>query len=183
MIDNFYPEGAFTPFQIIVPTTAALAAKVLTSMGYQIVWQGFMDGMPVYMFQDPSGTFTMPFKIAWPCSGIDSLLLYTVTILLFLKKSSIPALHKVVYFVIGAVVTYFINVFRIATIFIISTSGSLEAVLSFHDLYGPLYSIMWIASYPLIIFGIEVALVKIKNRKLAQNAIPDKLETKFASVA
>lgn len=170
LIDNFYPEGAFTPFQIIVPTTAYLAEKVLTLIGYQTVWQGFMDGMPVYVFQDPSGRFTMPFKIAWPCSGIDSLLLYTAIILLFMKKSSIPTLHKVVYFVIGAVVTYCINILRIVTIFMISTSGSREAVQTFHDLYGPLYSVTWIVSYPLIIFGIEALFekLKIENRRKKQ---------------
>ena len=184
LIDNFYPEGAFTPFQMIVPTTATLAAKVLTSMGYRVLWQGVIDGMPAYQFLDPNGRLTMPFKIAWPCSGIDSLLLYTVTILLFLKKSPIPKWHKVVYFVIGAGVTYFINVLRIVTIFIISTSGSLEAVMTFHDLYGPLYSVTWIVSYPLIMLGVEALLGKIGNRKsaLAQKAASE-IQTKFASAA
>ena len=34
-MDNLYPKGEFTPFQIFVPTTARLAANVLNYMGYQ----------------------------------------------------------------------------------------------------------------------------------------------------
>ncbi|MGQ9640893.1 MAG: exosortase/archaeosortase family protein [Candidatus Bathycorpusculaceae bacterium] len=179
MIDNFYPEGAFTPFQMIVPTTVTLAASVLNIMGYQTRLLAPYKGMPRLLVGDSEGRYSIPFAIAWPCSGIDSLLLYTVTVLLFLKKSPITTLHKVIYFVIGAVVTYFINVLRIVTIFIISVNGGNWNI--FHDLYGPLYSVTWIVSYPLIIIGIEAALVKIKNRKLAQKAVPDKLETNFAS--
>lgn len=45
LIDNFYPEGAFTPFQMIVPTTATLAENVLTLMGYRVLWKGVLDGI------------------------------------------------------------------------------------------------------------------------------------------
>jgi len=34
MMDNLYSAG-FTPFQILVPTTATLAFKMLNFMGYQ----------------------------------------------------------------------------------------------------------------------------------------------------
>lgn len=170
MIDNFYPEGAFTPFQMIVPTTVTLAASVLNILGYHTLLLEPYGGMPRLLVWDSQGNYSSPFAVAWPCSGIDSLLLYTVTILLFLKKNPIPTLHKIIYFVIGAVVTYFINVLRIVTIFIISVNGGNWNI--FHDLYGPLYSVTWIVSYPLIIIGMEAALAKIKNRKLAPKEAP-----------
>jgi hypothetical protein len=34
-IDNIFPYGQFTPFQLLVPTTATLAANLLNLMGYQ----------------------------------------------------------------------------------------------------------------------------------------------------
>lgn len=61
------------------------------------------------------------------------------------------------YFAVGAVITYFINVLRIATIFTIgmqygATSTQVE---TFHSYYGPLYSITWIIAYPLIIYAAQ----------------------------
>jgi thaumarchaeosortase len=167
-IDNFYPEGTFTPFQIIVPTTVILAAQVLNMMGYQTIMLSPYKGMPTLLIRDSQGRSSLPFAVAWPCSGIDSLLLYSVTVLLFLKRNPVPTLHKLIYFMVGAVVTYFINILRIATIYIISIDGG--DWLTFHDLYGPLYSVSWIVSYPLIMFGIEALLTKIKDKRtLRQN--------------
>lgn len=145
-----YPYGGFTPFQILVPTTTRLAASVLNLMGYQTQWGGEVSDMPVLRAWNSKGSAT--FGIAWPCSGIESLLIYTVTILLFLKYTPIPWKQRAVYFVIGAMVTYFINVLRIVTIFVIAVDTGAYPQL-FHDFYGSLYSLVWIISYPLIIIG------------------------------
>jgi len=166
IIDNFYPNGTFTPFQIFVPTTAKLAANVLNYMGYQTMWLPPRDGMPTMIAWDSQGNPSSPFSIAWPCSGVESLLIYTVTILLFLKKSGIPWKQKTIYFIIGGIVTYFINVLRIVTIYVISINGG--DVSAFHNYYGQLYSIIWIISYPLIIIGSRALWGNIKNRKLVQ---------------
>jgi len=84
-IDNLYPYGRFTPFQIFVPTTTMLAANVLNLMRYRTQLLGLTNGMPTLAVWGSKGGF-VAFQAAWPCSGVDSLLIYTVTILLFLKK-------------------------------------------------------------------------------------------------
>jgi exosortase/archaeosortase family protein len=66
---------------------------------------------------------------------------------------------------LGVVVTYFINVLRIVTIFVIGINGGDR--MAFHDIYGQLYSITWIVSYPLLIMGSQMLWAKIKNRKMA----------------
>ena len=160
-IDNLYPLGRFTPFQIIVPTTTMLSANILNLMGYQTSIVVITDpnyGLLPYL-SIPSKN--IGFGIAWPCSGVESLLLYTVTILLFLKKSSISWKHRIIYFTIGAIVTYFINILRIATFFIISINHG--DITTFHNYYGQLYSITWIISYPLIIIGNQLLWSKIKS--------------------
>jgi len=172
MIDNFYPEGSFTPFQMIVPTTVTLAAMFLNSLGYSARILTSYKNAPVLLVSDSQGKYSV-FAIAWPCSGVDSLLLYTATILLFLKRSSIKTLHKIIYFFIGAVITYFINILRIATIFIISLSGGDWRI--FHDLYGSLYSITWIIFYPILIVGIESLIEKIKKRRVVHRENSDNL--------
>jgi thaumarchaeosortase len=161
MINNLYPYGTFIPFQFIVPTTATLAMNVLNLMGYHTVWLGYNQNMPTIIVQDSQGNRSLPFTIAWPCAGVESLIIYTLTIWLFLKKSGISWIAKVIYFIIGAVITYFINVLRIVTIYIISIEKGDWRL--FHDYYGQLYSIIWITSYPLIIIGSQLLWSKIKS--------------------
>jgi thaumarchaeosortase len=162
IIDNLYPYGRFTPFQLFVPTTAMLASNVLNLMGYQTQFRSPVEGTPTLIAWDSQGK-SAGFGIAWPCSGVESLLIYTVTILLFLKKIAIPWKHRIIYFIIGAIVTYFINILRIVTIFVISINGG--DIRAFHDYYGQLYSITWIVSYPLIIIGSRALWRKIRNWK------------------
>jgi exosortase/archaeosortase family protein len=166
-----FPYGAFTPFQILVPTTTRFAASVLNMMGFQTQWKGEVESMPVLRASNSEGSAT--FAIAWSCSGIESLLIYTVTILLFLKNTPIPWKQRVVYFVFGAIVTFFINVFRIVTIFVIALDTGTYPQL-FHDFYGSLYSIIWIISYPLIIIGSRFLWEEIlmSRRVLGDHPLP-----------
>lgn len=160
-INNTYPMGQFTPFQIAVPTTAMLAANVLNLMGYQTSLNT-RTAMPILSASNSQNSFAA--AIDWPCSGVESLLIYTVTILLFLKKSAIPLKHKTIYFVIGAVITYVINILRIVAIYVIAINKGDWGM--FHDYYAQLYSITWIISYPLIIIGSRALWRKIKRKKI-----------------
>jgi len=165
-INNLFPWGRFTPFQAIVPTTTTLAANVLNLMGYQTsTFTGVSAeyGQLSYLYaQNSKGSAV--FGIAWPCAGVESLLIYTVTILLFLSKSAIPRLQRAVYFVVGALVTYFINILRIVTIFIIAVNNG--NIWTFHDYYAQLYSVTWIMSYPLIIIGTRSLWNKIRKKDI-----------------
>jgi len=179
-IDSIYPFGTFAPFQIFVPTTAMLAANVLNLMGYQtsiVVTNPISGSLPYLTAWDPKNPSTKAgFGIAWPCSGVDSLIIYTVTILLFLKKSAIPWKQRIVYFVIGAIITYFINILRIVTIFTITLNGG--DWHQFHNYYGPLYSITWIISYLLIIIGTRTIWAKLSAGKQCprfSEIVPDSL--------
>jgi len=168
-IDNVFPYGEFTPFQLLVPTTAMLAAGVLGLMGYATLL-GTENGMPTLQVTGSLGT--AKFSIAWPCAGIESLLIFTAVALLFLKRMPISWKAKTGYFIVGAAVTYFINVLRIATIFTIGTEFGVNSnqVQMFHFYYGPLYSITWIVSYPLIILASQGLWRKIKSGKSALTA-------------
>jgi len=177
MINNVYPFGKFTPFQILVHPTALLAANVLSFMGYR-TYMSFTYNDPTFGsltnlgIRNAQGDY-VAFGIAWPCAGVESLMLYTITILLFLKKSPIPLIHKIIYFIIGAVVTYFINVLRIVTIYVIAINKGDWGL--FHDYYGQLYSIVWIISYPLIIVGIQTLWGKFKSWRLERKESPNLL--------
>jgi len=151
----------FLPFQILVPTTAQLSANVLGFMGYTTYLVPSSDYTPALYVFDPASGARWSARIVWPCAGVESLMLYTIIMLLFLKKSDIPRLHKVIYFAVGAAVTYFINILRIVTLFIIGLNGG--DVWTFHDYYGQFYSAVWIMTYPLIIIGSQVLWSKYKG--------------------
>jgi len=163
-IDNVFPYGAFTPFQLLVPTTAMLAAKTLGLMGYGTVL-GTENGMPTLQATGPLGS--AKFAIAWPCAGIESLLIFTAVSLLFLQRMPISWKAKTGFFAVGAGITYFINILRIDTIFTIGMQYGVDSnqVQMFHFYYGPLYSIAWIVSYPIIILLSLGLWRKIKSEK------------------
>jgi thaumarchaeosortase len=163
VIDSVYPFGQFTPFQILVPTTTVLAANTLNFMGYNTTLNLAQGDLPTLLVTAPNNPSKMAsFSIAWPCAGIESLLIFSVTILLFLKRMPISWKAKVGYFAVGAAVTYFINVLRIVSIFLFTMNGG-DAML-FHSTYGPLYPITWIVTYPLIILGSQSLWHKITSR-------------------
>jgi len=161
-IDNFFPNGTFTPFQLPVPITTQLAADVLNLMGHATritETTGTPDGwLSILHVIDPKtglDIISPPIAIAWPCAGVESLIIYTITILVFLQGSTISWTRRAIYFVFGAVVTFFINVLRIVTLFTIALQyGDQSSQFNdFHFYYGQLYSITWIMLYPLIIIG------------------------------
>ncbi|HVO36621.1 MAG TPA: exosortase/archaeosortase family protein [Candidatus Acidoferrum sp.] len=173
MVDSLYPYGKFTPFQIVVPTTTQLAASVLNMLGFT-TRIGYVANNPTYgsmsslLVIDSAGNRASAL-VAWGCSGIESLIIYTITIVLFLRRTPIATWLKLVYFSIGAVVTYFINALRIATLFIISVNnvhnGGIvsPAANDFHYFYGQLYSITWIMLYPLLLIGIQLLSSRIRT--------------------
>jgi thaumarchaeosortase len=169
MIDTFYPYGAFTPFQAFVPFTASSAAQVLNWMGYKTFFLPYqVQGTPVLYVSGSSGS--VGFGIGWPCAGVQSLFIYTCVILLFLKKSTIPMIQKIVYFIIGAIGTYIVNILRIVSIYIIAINQDKSAAQVFHDYYGELYSITWIIAYLIIIIlsrtiPAKLSVLKIKLQK------------------
>jgi exosortase/archaeosortase family protein len=175
MVDNLYPYGQFTPFQIFVPTTAALAAALLGFMGYSTSLSLSSGSMPQLTVMDPANPLKPPaaFSIAWPCAGIESLLIFTVVILLFLKRMPISWKAKIGYFAVGAVVTYFINAFRIVGIYLVALSGGNTDY--FHNTIGPLLAIPWIVGYPLIILGVQSLWNRFTNRRKAEATL-DKAE-------
>lgn len=153
LVDWAFPGGYFTPFQALVSPTAQAAASVMNLMGYKTGLYNVIDktyGPLVYMrVYDPERHVYKGLGIAWPCAGVESLILYTVTISTFLQALPASKRLKILYFAFGAIVTYAINIMRIITIFEIALNGG--DIWIFHNYYGWLYSTSWIIVYPLII--------------------------------
>jgi thaumarchaeosortase len=169
-VDNVFPYGQFTPFQIFVPTAASISQAIFNLMGYTTN----LDNSQTPTLQVSGAAGAAQFQIAWPCAGIESLLIFTVVVLLFLKRIPISWKAKAGFFAVGAAVTYFINIFRIVNIFMVGMKygENSSQVQLFHFYYGPLISMTWIVAFPLIlIFGLML-WQKHKTPKTANGQNP-----------
>ena len=175
IIDSAYPNGQFIPFQFLVPVTTMLASNTLGFMGYATRLDLSQGNLPQLTVMEPSNPLkTVSFGIAWPCAGIESLLIFAVTIMLFLKRMPISWQAKIGYFAFGAGITYLINILRIVSIYLFAIGGG--DVNVFHQTIGPLYPIAWIVSYPLVILGSQSLWHRISNRqKEATVVIPKEI--------
>ncbi|MEM1514566.1 MAG: exosortase/archaeosortase family protein [Candidatus Bathyarchaeia archaeon] len=164
IIDNLYPFGEFTLFQMLVPATSILASSILSLIGYNVELRGQIYGATALKVWSDKGEAT--FGITWPCSGVEGLILYSVITALFLSDSTLPRRLKILYFLIGAVITYIINALRIVMVFTIATKHGVTSpeVQRFHDYYGPLFSVMWILAYQLVIIAAQSLWSKRKSK-------------------
>jgi len=155
LIDVMYPYGVFKPLQMLTLPTAACAAALLDILGYTfaLTFTPGLDSMPIIRTQ--SGGQMVAIGIAWPCAGVHTLFLYTLIILLLFKKSNISSFRKTLYFIVGAIGTYSVNVLRIIAYFLIRVNEGLTAAQTFHDIYGELLFIVWILLYILLIICIQ----------------------------
>jgi len=165
------PSGIFKPFEMLALPTAACAAALLEVLGYNfnLYFRSGPESMPLITTWVPDAGWKGAY-IGWPCAGVHSLFLFVVIILLFFKRSSISTFRKFIYFVVGAFGTYFVNVLRIVSYFVILWNDGVDVLFwhvearFFHNSVGELYFISWIFIYILIIVSIERFMLLEKIR-------------------
>jgi len=153
LFDTIFPFGVFKPLAAFAAPTTAVAAALFDLLGYSVtmVYPIHTGGSALPSLTVHVGSESATVAIAWACAGVQSLLLYTLIILVFFKKSDLSAFRKLAYFIIGAFGTFFVNVFRVYSIIMIMITEGRAAGMDFHDVYGELYAIIWILMYILAI--------------------------------
>jgi thaumarchaeosortase len=154
-LDTIFPYGVFKPLQMLALPTAACAAALLDILGYSFTlsFSPGVDAMPIIRTQAGGRSFSV--GIAWPCAGVHSLFLYTLIILLLFKKSDISRFRKMVYFIVGAIGTYSVNILRIIVYFRVLVNQGLDAAQTFHNVHAELLFVAWILLYILLIIFIQ----------------------------
>jgi thaumarchaeosortase len=104
--------------------------------------------------------------IFWPSSGVVSMIMYSLVLVILLIKLDAPIRRKVTYTAIGALGTYFANVLRIALIILYVTYISLD-VKTFHDSIGEIIFLTWILGFLYLVISRENRL----SRKSAKSPI------------
>ncbi|MDH5771183.1 MAG: archaeosortase/exosortase family protein [Candidatus Bathyarchaeota archaeon] len=155
LTDTIFPYGVLKPLQLLALPTAACAAALLDLLGYAFAlsFSPGLDSIPIIRTQSEGQMVSI--GIAWPCAGVHSLFLYMLIILLLFKKSNMSSFRKLLYFIVGAIGTYLVNVLRIITYFFIRINSGLTAAQTFHDTYGELLFVVWVLLYILLIIGIQ----------------------------
>ena len=181
LIDTFYPYGTFTFLQALAPVTASSTVQVLNWMGYKAYIWFFIEDMPVLYVAGLPGP---PPAIAWGCAGVQSLFIYTFTILLFLKGHASSLIRKVIYVTVGAIGTFIVNVLRIVSYCIIGINTGRPTAEIFHKYYGELYFMAWMIVYVLIIvYGSRILKISVLISKLKTFLQKNKLVIKSETVS
>ncbi len=163
MIDTFYPYGTFTILQSFVPVTVTGAAFLLNLLGYgTATFSGGIDGLGLTVTGTDSSYSAI---VSWSCAGSHSLFLYSFMIMLFLRGTSISPSRKIIYVVIGAAGTYFVNILRIVAILLAGVNSGASLATTFHEFYGEFFFIAWMFIYLTIIFLVETRILPKNHKK------------------
>jgi len=158
MIDTFYPYGTFTSLQSFVPVTVSGATVILHLLGYGTeTFSGGAEGLGLIV--TGAGEKTYRAIVSWSCAGSHSLFLYSFMIMLFLRGTSISRTRKIIYVVVGAVGTFFVNIVRIVAILVAGVNGGASLAMTFHEFYGEFFFIAWMFIYLTTIYLFETRLI------------------------
>ncbi len=153
MIDTFYPFTTSKFLQSFVPPVVESTVFLLNSLGYLAQMISIGDGWGILVNGPVGGRFVV--AINWPCAGIHSLVIYSFTIILVLNILSVRVRRKIVYILVGGAGTFMANVLRIAMICQIGVNTGYEAANLFHDSFGEIFFLVWMAMFVLAVLFVE----------------------------
>jgi len=81
------------------------------------------------------------------------MIIYSLIMLVFLIKVPIVRARKILYFTVGAVGTFFVNVFRIFLLstYVIFVSSEVAKFEQFHAMIGEIIFLPWVVGFILIV--------------------------------
>jgi thaumarchaeosortase len=173
MLDAFFPYGSLGPLQFwadFIVAGVAFLAKIF--------------GLPIYGFTNHltieglHGYYRL--VVYWPSVGVQSILIYSVVMLVIAAKLQAPLIRKVIYAAVGIGGTVLLNVLRIFTIsyygYVYATSG--QQLDAFHNAIGEVLFPIWIVVFLVLILEIEDKLAPA--RKSGHGKKPKKEQSRGA---
>jgi len=174
LLDAFLPYGSIGPLQFwanFIVAGVALLAKVF--------------GLPIYGFTNHltiaglHGFYNL--VVYWPSVGVQSVLIYSVVMIVIAAKLQAPRIRKIIYAAVGVVVTVLLNVVRVFSIayygYAYATSG--QQLDAFHNTIGEVLFLFWIVAYLFLIIEIENRLTRprVVPRERKKN-LPRRIRTR-----
>ncbi len=144
LLDSALPHSQLGIFEGVVSIIIFLVVSMLGFFGVRI---NIIDEQTLVIWGQKG---TLKVSLYWPCVGILSMLIYFLVIIILMIKLDIPAYRKIVYTIIGAVGTFFINVIRIFLIIYYGAFINVNLRL-FHETIGEVLFIIWIVIFILAV--------------------------------
>jgi len=161
MMDAFFPEDSLAFLQVWVYVIWNVVVFLLSLLGFHTNVNPLAGAVQPPSIQlignrlllwGSKGFITL--AIFWPSSGVVSMIVYSLVIVVLMVKLEAPRKRKTIYAAIGAAGTYFVNVIRITLIVIYVAFISLD-VEAFHQSIGEVLFISWIFIYLLFVIRTE----------------------------
>jgi thaumarchaeosortase len=160
-MDAFFPQDSLAFLQIWVYVIWNVVVSLLGLLGFHtninpytsptIIPALLLQGNRLYLWGKVG---FMELEIFWPSSGVVSMIVYSLVLIVLLVKLDAPRKRKALYAIIGAAGTYFVNVIRITLIVLYVAYVSLD-VEAFHQSIGEVLFILWIFIYLLVVIRME----------------------------
>jgi len=138
-LDAFFPYDTLGPFQILVPFILYSNSFLLSLFGAKTeIFGNIMEIRGENFFR---------IRVFWPSAGVHSLIIYSFVMLGFLLK--LPLKRKILYFTLGFLGTFFVNIFRI---FLLSyyaafIQADVKIWEEFHSILGEILFLSWLVIY------------------------------------
>jgi len=150
MLDAFFPYGSLGPLQFWANFIVAGVALLAQLFGLPIY--GFANHLTINGLH---GYYSL--VVYWPSVGVQSILIYSVVMIVIAAKLQAPPLRKFIYAAVGVAGTILLNVVRIFTIsyygYVYATSG--QQLDAFHNAIGEVLFPIWIVVFLVLILEIE----------------------------
>jgi thaumarchaeosortase len=169
LLDSFFPYESIGFLAGMAPFIANIVVSLLGISGVHVmkgpydptqIPSVFLSGNFLWMRGLPGSVIL---QINWPCMGIFSMLIYILIMAILMIKLEAPRRRKLLYLVIGAVGTFFINVFRIFLIAYYVAFISIDIKI-FHENIGEFLFLAWVVVFLLAIVKVESRLVRTSNK-------------------
>jgi len=177
LLDSFFPYGSIGFLAGMVPFITNLVVFLLGASGVHVMKEPFEPVQPPAVFL--SGNFlwmrglpgSIVLQINWPCVGVFSMLIYILITAILMIKLEAPRRRKLIYFVIGAVGTFLINVLRIFLIAYYVAFISIDLKI-FHQSIGEILFLAWVVTFLFAVVKVESLLVRTNNKmRLSQGTL------------
>ena len=162
MADAYFPGDTLGFLQAWVPGVWNVVASLLKSMGYHTITDtsSLLPPAPPGMILTGGNLCVWGFKgfacfiINWQCSGFVSMIICSLVIAVLMVKLEAPRRRKLIYAIIGATGTYFINLIRITLIVLYVTYFALD-YQAFHESIGEILFLGWVILFVFLVIRSE----------------------------
>jgi len=166
-MDAYFPQDSLAFLQVWVYVIWNVVIFLLSLMGFHTsTSSATAQSPPMALWVPPNQLFLlgdkgpMTLTIFWPSSGVVSMIVYSLVIVVLMVKLDAPRKRKALYAMIGAAGTYFVNVIRITLIVLYVAYISLD-VETFHESIGEVLFIVWI-------FIFLLTVIRMENRRFGK---------------